>query len=701
MRRVHKPLGALVGQWAKLDMQFVRIAEPRFVVIIVVQIATNAGRRADHDKRPELNRGTVDFVVPEKYYATQPRPRLLPSYASSPDTPRQSMSELETRPPIPLRTLFVIDVSSGAISNGTVQSVCDCIRDALYGGSPNELNTINGPPYAFMQVGFLTFSDSLHFYDLSPNLLQPGMLVVADVDEVFVPTREGLFVDPLESRVVIESLLNSIPTIFAETPMPHAALCASLQGGLATLARTGGQMLVFASTFPNYGPGILQPRVDNEVYNTSKEKTLWEPQDIAWKELAEECAESGVGVNLWAFPDRLMDIGTIGKLPRWGHQLAQVEERYSSTLGTELTETSTFFCQKYAAHLPATSDTTALYECGAPTDYTYLLTPDSSIAGLLSHNNYGPAPGGGLDDRRDAYLQAAVLYTTVEGERRVRVCNIGFKPSTLAGNVFKRADQDTGVCLLAKEAALAMSRKMLSEIREDLTQRFVDLLVGYRRNCAASTAHTQLILPESYKLLPVLGNAILKTQALKGGPVSSDVRCVSRSRILSAGVQSLMTYLYPRITPIHAAPHNRSLLDVHRMPATYTKMVSDGAYLMDNGEVTILWLGGAVSPQILLDLFGVDDWDTLGPAVNALPPLDTPLSSQLRDLIRREEARRGGRTVPFLVARQNLDAAEIEFGNLLVEDENNDAMSYMDYLCHLHRQISDTLSKGQGWNLWS
>lgn len=35
----------------------------------------------------------------------------------------------------------------------------------------------------------------------------------------------------------------------------------------------------------------------------------------------------------------------------------------------------------------------------------------------------------------------------------------------------------------------------------------------------------------------------------------------------------------------------------------------------DNGEETIMWLGGSVSPQILLDLFGVEDWEELGPAV--------------------------------------------------------------------------------------
>jgi hypothetical protein len=65
--------------------------------------------------------------------------------------------------------------------------------------------------------------------------------------------------------------------------------------------------------------------------------------------------------------------------------------------------------------------------------------------------------------------------------------------------------------------------------------------------------------------------------------------------------------------------------------------------------------------------------------------LDTLLSNQVRNIILHEETRRGGRVVPFLIARQSLDAAELEFGNMLVEDQNNDAMSYLDCRLALHQ----------------
>ena len=53
------------------------------------------------------------------------------------------------------------------------------------------------------------------------------------------------------------------------------------------------------------------------------------------------------------------------------------------------------------------------------------------------------------------------------------------------------------------------------------------------------------------------------------------------------------------------------------------------------------------------------------------------------------------RHLQLQIIRQQLDPVpEAEFINLMVEDKNHDAMTYVDYLCFVHRQIQIEISQG-------
>lgn len=71
--------------------------------------------------------------------------------------------------------------------------------------------------------------------------------------------------------------------------------------------------------------------------------------------------------------------------------------------------------------------------------------PEKAIFTILNHS------GIQLNERSNVYLQAAILYTTVFGQRRVRICNLALPISTMAGNVFKFADQEAVVSLWMKQ----------------------------------------------------------------------------------------------------------------------------------------------------------------------------------------------------------------------------------------------------------
>jgi protein transport protein SEC24 len=108
----------------------------------------------------------------------------------------------------------------------------------------------------------------------------------------------------------------------------------------------------------------------------------------------------------------------------------------------------------------------------------------------------------------------------------------------------------------------------------------------------------------------------------------------------------------------------------------------------------MIWLGNAVSPQIIDDLYGMESADELDVRMvchsaylylairiliwqTRLPRLPTLLSTQIRNILTHFEGIIG-HSLPVVIVRQNVDGMEIEFANQLVEDSNNDALSYTD-----------------------
>lgn len=101
------------------------------------------GVRVDRDQRPELHKGTVEFVVPKEYW---------------------------TREPVGLRWLFVIDVTQESFNKGFLEAFCDGILAALYGGADTEKDEDGEPKRKLpegAQVGFVTYDKDIHFYNCS------------------------------------------------------------------------------------------------------------------------------------------------------------------------------------------------------------------------------------------------------------------------------------------------------------------------------------------------------------------------------------------------------------------------------------------------------------------------------------------------------------------------------------------------------
>jgi protein transport protein SEC24 len=161
----------------------------------------------------------------------------------------------------------------------------------------------------------VTFDKEMHFYNLNANLTSAQMLVMSDLEDPFLPFSEGLFVDPVESKTVITSLLVQLPNMFSEVKNPEPALLPTLNSAVAALSATGGKIVCSLAALPTWGPGRLMLRDDGNASNTDAEKKLLQTEHPGFKKVAEKMVQNGIGVDFFlAAPSGgYLDIATIGK----------------------------------------------------------------------------------------------------------------------------------------------------------------------------------------------------------------------------------------------------------------------------------------------------------------------------------------------------------------------------------------------------
>jgi len=150
-------------------------------------------------------------------------------------------------------------------------------------------------------------------------LAQPQMMVVGDVQDMFMPLLDGFLCDVEESSTVIDALMEQIPAMFAETRETETVLAPAIQAGMEALraAQCAGKLLVFHSSLPiAEAPGKLSNRDDRKLLGTDKEKAVLGPQNNAYYNLGQECVGVGCSVDLFIFNNAYVDLATIGQVAR-------------------------------------------------------------------------------------------------------------------------------------------------------------------------------------------------------------------------------------------------------------------------------------------------------------------------------------------------------------------------------------------------
>eukprot|EP01087_Luapelamoeba_hula_P003660 TRINITY_DN1347_c0_g1_i2.p1 TRINITY_DN1347_c0_g1~~TRINITY_DN1347_c0_g1_i2.p1 ORF type:complete len:1021 (+),score=158.62 TRINITY_DN1347_c0_g1_i2:100-3162(+) len=660
------------------------------------------GRRLDHETRPELSRGCVEYIAPAEYMVRRPMP---PTY------------------------FFVIDVSYYSVSSGMLKTCVETIKATL-SSLPDPVRS---------NVGFITFDNTVHFYHLKSSLTKPRMLVVSDIDDVFLPLPDDMLVNLNESRTVIDSLLDSLPAIHQYTQGVEVAVGPALKAAWNVMRLVGGKMMLFLGKMPSLGLATLKMREDTKLLGTDKEVELLLPDKNFYEEFALDCSRQQIAVDTFLFSPQYTDVATLASMSRItcgqtfyypAFSWAKDGEKFSGDLRHVLTRETGW---EGVMRVRASKGLKVTAHYG---NFSVRSADLLALPAVDSDKAFGVqlAVTENLTAVKYISIQNALLYTTSSGERRIRVATVCLPVTPHLADMFKYADCEAVVALTSKMAVDKALKFKLSDAREALVHKCIDVLAAYRASFATgASTQTQLLLPESLKSLPLYTLALVKSIALRSG---NDIRPDERSYYLSLLRQMSATdtirFLYPSLYAIHLlgpedgtpapvpvpsttptvsstpppshrsfgapAPTPVSSLPVDHIPpvsrpffhlpptmrlTTTEKMEQQGVYLLNDGCYLLLWVGRAAAPELLQALFGV-------------PVLDDQhlyLARQGNDYSERvcnivDTLR--GQHPPYqkLYVIREGDPMEYRFFSHFVEDKNKNGLpNYYEFLVQLQRQI--------------
>ncbi|CAK1603896.1 unnamed protein product [Parnassius mnemosyne] len=618
-------------------------------------------------RRPEIKSATIEFIAPGEYML---------------------------RPPQPAVYLFLFDVSQIARDSGYLQVVCDTLKEKL-----EEL-----PGDARTQVGFICYDAHVHYYLMGEGLTRPKEMTVLDIDDVFLPSPESLLVNLGECREMIKELLTVLPKRYSTPGVPVSALGAALLAAYKLMAPTGGRITVFQTCLPNIGPGALQSREDPNA-RSSKEVAHLNPASDFYKRLALDCSGAQVAVDLFLLSSQYCDLATLSGMSKFSAGTVYHIPLFRAARNWQA-EQLTRMLTRYLTRKIGFEAVMRVRCTRGISIHTFHGNFFVRSTDLLSLPNVSPDAGFGmqltieesLSDLQQVCFQAALLYTSSKGERRIRVHTLALPIASNLTEVLHAADQQCIIGLLSKMAVDRCASASMSEAREALMNVAVDALSAHRlsQNLPAGNVSSALYAPASLRLLPLYLLALLKRKAFRTGTSTRlDERVADMCALKSLPLSQLMRLVYPELYALHDLSEHASRPEEDdddeptpeppRLHLSAERISSNGAYLLDDGETMIIYVCCNVSAAFLSETFGVAAFSQLADEARSVPRLQTAGSRLLHALLDRLNEERPY-PAGLLVLRDNSPSRQ-QFIERLVDDRVESAFSYYEFLQHVKNQV--------------
>ncbi|EAZ51484.1 hypothetical protein [Cryptosporidium parvum Iowa II] len=615
------------------------------------------GRRTDRFERPELSVGSTEFIASGEYMV---------------------------RPPQPPVYFIVLDVSMPSVSSGLVETVCLAVKNAILSD--------NIPGGGRAMIGIITFDSSIHFYDLNSNLSQPHMFVVSDLNDLFLPLSEGVLVNIADSTEQITNLLDNLPNLWRNNRVSENCMGSAIKAAYMAIRHIGGKVLLFSSGAPTVGDQTIKLNREQmrnsgkESKDIDREVELLKPENDGYSNFVHALVRAYISVDLFMCTSQpYVDLPTISPIVKktsgdltyiFGFNSYLHGQKLREDIFSTLTRNSAWeacirfrvsrgwkISNWYGNFYFSGVDLLLAPNCHRDQAFSIVIDMDENVT-------VAPDPF--------VYIQAALLHTNSDGERRIRVHTMALPVTQNYVDLVSSMDVQATVSIICQNAMELSLKSKLLDGRNYL-----------------QTICSQIILPQSNQIieaakqLPLYILGVLKCPAFRDyKEVSqSDTRIYHWIRLSSLRLESQMILFYPRMFCLSSwnlqqQETDQSLVLPPALNLTAEKMTQADAYLLEDGESMYLWLGRAIPTTFIQQVFGVATLDQLHPdyAETVIGSTGEKLGVKVAILINNIREQRKPPFMKLYTIRQG-DPLENKFFLSLIEDKTQGFMlSYNDFL---------------------
>ncbi|KAF8155735.1 protein transporter SEC24 [Crassisporium funariophilum] len=623
----------------------------------------------DRWARAELNQSCIEFVAPTEYMV---------------------------RPPQPAVYVFLIDVSHTAVQSGMVATATRTILENLDRIPDEEGRT---------KVAIICYDVSLYFFSLPQGTTDSSMLVVSDIDDVFLPKPTDLLVNITESRASLEALLGRIGDMFQENSIIGSAMGPALQAGFKLMAPIGGKIIVLSSTLPSVGAGALKNREDPKILGTAKESGLLQAASPFYKTFAIECSRTQVSVDMFLFSASYQDVATLACLPHY----TSGQTYYYPAFNAGRTEDAMKFAHEFGELLATPIMLEAVMRVRASRGLrmasfhgNFFVRSTDLLAMPAVPQDQSYAIEVQIEEAITTpfvVFQTAVLHTTCYGERRIRVITLALPTTTNLSEVFASADQVAIITFFANKAVERSLTHKLEDSRDYVFQKLVELLVSYKTSMTSSGAgaSAQLAISDNLKMLPVLVLGLLKNVGIRqSAQIPPDIRAYSQALLTSLPSQLLIPYIYPTFYSLHNMPPEAGTIGEDgvvlppSLPLTSERFERHGLFLIEDGQTIFLYVGRDAVPQLIQDVFDLPSYDVLRGGKTTLRPLENPFSQRVNAVVQKIREMRRGVYYPhlYIVKDDGEPPLRLWALSMLIQDRADVLPSYQQFISSLKDKVN-------------